>query len=105
MKRKEKSQLFSTVSVSRYRLSFRPGSPEIGGTVEVNGTSETKRQAEVEDPTERRPVGTGKKEEEKQEKDESEKENKACEEEGLKERAPGKPEGIGGHVYKRELQR
>lgn len=59
-RRKRESQLFPTVSVSRYQLSFRPGSSGIGELSEVNGTSETKRQAEVEDPAERRPVGAGK---------------------------------------------
>lgn len=55
---------------------------------------------------ERKPVGAEEQKGEKQEKDESEKENKACEKEGgLKEGAPGKPEGIGGYVYKRALQR
>lgn len=33
--------------------AFAPGSPGIGGIVEVNGTSETKRQAEVEDSAEK----------------------------------------------------
>lgn len=54
-----------------------------GKIVKVNGTSETKRQMEVEDPAERRPVGAERQREEKQEKDEREK-DKAREEQGGK---------------------
>lgn len=68
-------------------------------TVEVNRTSDTKRQTEVGNLEEKGESSSERKRDERGQKEEGGKEGKG-------ERSPGETvEGIGGRVYKRELQR
>lgn len=89
MDKKREPVIFDGFRINRD--SFRPDCPGIGGKIiEVNGTSETKRQTKIEDPAEMKPVE--REGEEEQEKNEREKEDKDARNKTVR-KCPGKTGG------------
>lgn len=97
-KREKRSQLFPTVTVSRYRLSFLANLAESRGTVGINGTS-MRRNDRRKSKISRKGKIRRERIEKKKRKEEEERQEEGTEKRGREEEAPGKPERIGVRAY------